>query len=325
MLILITGATGKVGTALIAKIAADPVWQGVPIRALCHNRVPAETRVEVVQGSISERADVVRAMEGVSHVIHLATCKEVPELVMDVTVKGLFWLLEAFRASPSAQQFILLGGDAGVGHFFYRHDGPVTEATPHQAYPGCYALSKVLEEVMLTQFTVQYGLNACCLRAPWIMEKDDFRCTLSFGDDLFGGPDWKTMVAPEVAAACQVAGTIPVLHDADGKPLKRNFVHLEDLTDAMLRALDNPVTRGKTYNIAMDEALDYGALATYLAATRMLPSVAIASGFHSTWLDNARARFELDWRPKYDMARLVDAAFDYERGPDDPRKVWYPG
>ena len=26
------------------------------------------------------------------------------------------------------------------------------------------------------------------------MEKDDFRYTLSFGDDVFGGPDWKTMV-----------------------------------------------------------------------------------------------------------------------------------
>ena len=42
-------------------------------------------------------------MEGVSHVVHLATCKEIPELVMDVTVKGLFWLTEAFRASPTAE------------------------------------------------------------------------------------------------------------------------------------------------------------------------------------------------------------------------------
>ena len=38
------------------------------------------------------------AVAGVSHVVHLATCKETPEVVMDVTVKGLFWLIEAFRA-----------------------------------------------------------------------------------------------------------------------------------------------------------------------------------------------------------------------------------
>ena len=116
-----------------------------------------------------------RRCPDVTHVVHLATCKETPEDVMDVTVKGLFWLLEAFRDSQTAKQFILIGGDAGVGHFHYRHDGPVTEETPHMAYPGCYALSKVLEEVLLEQFGIQYGTNGCCLRAPWIMEKDDFK------------------------------------------------------------------------------------------------------------------------------------------------------
>ena len=325
MLLLITGASGKVGTALIARIAADPVWRDTRIRALVHNRLPASSAIEVVRGSIAMRADVDRAMAGVTHVIHLATCKEIPERVMDVTVKGLFWLLEAFRVSPTAQQFILLGGDAGVGHFFYPHDGPLTETAPHRAYPGCYALSKVLEEVMLTQFVGQYGINGCCLRAPWIMEKDDFRYTLSWGDDLFGGPDWKTMVPPEVAARAWAEGAVPLLRDADGRPLKRNFVHVDDLTAALVLALDNPVTRGRTYNIAMDEPVDYGALAAYLARTRGLGSVDVASGFHSVWLDNTRARLELGWRPVWDMARMVDAAFDHVRAPDDPRRVWYPG
>ena len=62
-----------------------------------------------------------------------------------------------------------------MGHFFYPHPIPVTETQKHSAYPGCYALSKVLEEVMLEQYYIQYDLNGCCLRAPWIMEKDDFR------------------------------------------------------------------------------------------------------------------------------------------------------
>jgi UDP-glucose 4-epimerase len=326
VLLLITGATGKVGSALIAKIAASPRWRNQRIRALCHNRTVAGSKtVEVMRGSMSDRAAVQQAMAGVTHVIHLATCKEVPELVMDVTVKGLFWLLEAFRNCATAQHFILLGGDASVGHFFYRHDGPVTEAAAHHAYPGCYALSKVLEEVMLTQTILQYGINGCCLRVPWIMEKDDFRHSLSFGEDLFGGPDWKTMVPADVADRCRRDGTIPVLHDADGKPLKRNFVHLDDLTDALPLALDNPGTRGKTYNIAMTEPVDYGDLAAYLQASRGLGSIDIPSTFHSTWMDYSRARMELGWRPQYDLARLVDSAFDYERTADDTRKVWYPG
>ena len=245
MKLLITGATGKVGSNLIRRLSLSPPPDLI-IRALCHNRaLPAAPGLEVVTGTISDRDSVERAMEGVSHVVHLATCKEIPELVMDVTVKGLFWLTEAFRASPTAKQFILIGGDASVGHFFYDHGGPVTEATPHRAYPGCYALSKVLEETLLQQTHIQYGLNVSCLRAPWIMEKDDFRYSLSFGDDVFGGPDWKTLVAPEVAERCRKEGTIPLLRDAHGRPLKRNFVHVDDLVDAILAALDNPRDQGQ--------------------------------------------------------------------------------
>ena len=93
------------------------------------------------------------------------------------------------------------------------------------------------------------------------MQKDDFRHTLSFGADLFDGRVWKTMVPPDVADRCLARQTVPVPHGADGKPLKRNFVDLADLTDALFLALDNPVIRGRTYNVAMDEPVDYGDLA----------------------------------------------------------------
>jgi UDP-glucose 4-epimerase len=326
MLLLITGATGKVGANLITAMLQDPRWRHARIRALCHNRVPPpHERLEIARGDIADRAAVEHAMAGVTHVIHLATCKEVPETVMDVTVKGLFWLLETFRQSPVGRQFILLGGDAGIGHFFYEHDSPITEAQPHMAYPGCYALSKVLEEVMLTQFGIQYGINACCLRAPWIMEKDDFRYSLSFGNDVFGGPDWKTLVTPDTAARCRADGTVPLLRDAHGRPLKRNFVHVEDLIRAILLALDNPATRGRLYNIAMDEPVDYGHVAAHLKETRGLPSIDIPSSYHSNWLDNTRAKYELGWRPSYDTIKLIDAAYAYRRAADDPRKIWYPG
>lgn len=326
MLILVTGPSGKVGSNLIRAVLSAPRFAEARIRALCHNRVLPETdRMEVVKGSIADPVTVEKAMAGVTHVVHLATCKEIPETVMDVTVKGMFWLLEAFRKNPAARQFLLVGGDAAVGHFFYRHPGPVTEHTPHMAYPGCYALSKVLEEVMLTQYGIQYGINGCCLRAPWIMEKDDFRYTLSFGDDVFGGPRWNTMVPRDVAERCRERGTIPLLRDADGAPLKRNFVHVDDLVSAILAAIDHPAARNQLFNVCMDEPIDYGALARYLRETRQLDSIDIASEYHSTWMDNAKAKAALAWRPEYDLKRLVDSAWNYHRAPDDPRKVWYPG
>jgi UDP-glucose 4-epimerase len=326
MLVLVTGATGKVGRHFIKRFLADERFSSGGIRALCHNRVlDGSDRIEVARGSIADRKVVDTAMEGVTHVLHLATCKETPDEVMDVTVKGLFWLLEAFRSSTAAKQFILIGGDAAVGHFFYDHGGPVTEATPHRAYPGCYALSKVLEEVMLQQYCIQYDINGCCLRAPWIMEKDDFKYTLSFGDDVFGGPVWKDEVAPDRAAAYHSTGTVPLLLDAKKRPLKRNFVHVDDLASAILAAIDNPQTRGQLFNICMDEPVDYGQVAGYLSETRNLPTVEIPSSFHSNWMDNAKAKLLLGWRPKYDLTSLIDSAWDYVRSANEPRRVWYPG
>ena len=198
--ILVTGATGKVGRRFIERVLSEPAYDSFVVRALCHNRAldPAE-RLEIARGSIEQREVVDRALDGVTHVVHLATCKETPEQIMDVAIKGLFWLLEGCRQSATFEQFMLLGGDAGIGHFHYPRPAPVTEEQPHRAYPGCYALSKVLEEVMLEQYYVQYDLNGCCLRAPWIMEKDDFKYQLSFGEDVFGGPRWRDLVGPERA------------------------------------------------------------------------------------------------------------------------------
>jgi UDP-glucose 4-epimerase len=324
--ILVTGATGKVGRQFIDRLLRDPAYDTVTIRALCHNRTLApSTRLEMVSGSIEHRDVVDQAIQGVTHVVHLATCKETPDQIIDVAVKGLFWLLEACRVSPTFQQFLLLGGDAALGHFFYPRPVPVTEAQPHSAYPGCYALSKVLEEVMLEQYAIQYNLNGGCLRAPWIMEKDDFKYQLSFGEDVFGGPRWRDLVGATRADAYIRTKTIPVMLDAKDEPMRRNFVHLNDLVDALLIALDHPKARQQTFNICMDEPVDYRQMGDYLAATRGYNTVEIATPYHSTWLDNSKAKLLLGWRPRYDLRRLIDEAFDYERAADDPRIIFYPG
>ncbi|HHY50189.1 MAG TPA: NAD(P)-dependent oxidoreductase [Alphaproteobacteria bacterium] len=326
MRVLVTGATGKVGQAFLARFLTHSRWSGASVVALCHNRVPApHPRVEIVRGSISDRDVVGAAMAGVTHVVHMATVKEDPVQAMDVSVKGMFWLLEEFRQSPSAKQFVLIGGDCSVGHIFQPYDAPITETSPRRPYPGVYALSKVLEEVMLESCYAQYGIDGVTLRAPWIMEKDDFRYALSFGNDQFGGPPWETLITPDERRDYAAAGLVPLLIAADGRPLKRNFVHVSDLVEAMIAVIDNPAARQQLFHIAMTEPVDYGAVAAHLERTRGLKAVRIATGFHSNTLDNAKARLLLGWQPAYDLPRLIDEAFDYQRAPDDVRKVWYPG
>jgi UDP-glucose 4-epimerase len=326
MHVLVTGATGKVGQAFVARLLGQPRWAHATVRALCHNRtLPPQPRLEILHGSISDRDVVARALRDVTHVVHMATVKEDPQQAMDVSVKGMFWLLEEFRQSPTAKQFMLIGGDCVVGHCVVHYDAPVTETSPRRAYPGVYALSKVLEEVMLEQFQIQYGLNGTILRAPWIMEKDDFRYALSFGDDQFGGPAWETLITPAERRMYATNNHVPILLASDGKPLKRNFVHVDDLVSAMLAALDNPATRQQLFNIAMTRPVDYQEVADHLQATRGLRGVPIKTSFYSNALDNAKARHILAWEPEYDLPKLIDAAFAYERAPNDVRKIWYAG
>jgi UDP-glucose 4-epimerase len=325
-IVLVTGATGKVGQTFIKRFLSDPRFDSFTIRALYHNReLEPQERIQNVRGSIEYRGVVEEAMDGVTHVVHLATCKETPDQIMDVAVKGLFWILEACRISPTFQQFILIGGDAGVGHFVYPHPIPVTETQKHSAYPGCYALSKVLEEVMLEQYYIQYDLNGCCLRAPWIMEKDDFRLQLSFGEDVFGGPRWCDLVGRQRADEYMQTQAIPVMLDPEGRSVKRNFIHVDDLVSALLIAMDHPRARQQLFNICMDEPVDYGEMSQYLTESRGLPSVEIKTGYHSTWLDNTKAKLLLGWRPEYNMKKMIDSAWEYQRASNDPRKIWYPG
>ncbi len=233
MKLLVTGITGKVGTNFLPEFLANEKFSGWSLRALCNNRVIDHATIEIVRGSLSDEHTVRAALDGVTHVLHMAAVKESPHLAIDVGVKGIFNLLEAFRTSKEARQFILIGGDCSVGHIFHPYDAPITESSPRRAYPGCYALTKVIEEVMLEQYRIQYGINACCLRAPWIMEKDDFRYVLSFRDQ-FGGPAWSEFLTDEAIARHAEAGAIPLLRDARGAPLKRNFIHVSDLVSAIL-------------------------------------------------------------------------------------------
>ncbi|SDW66067.1 NAD-dependent epimerase/dehydratase family protein [Roseicitreum antarcticum] len=326
MKILVTGAAGKVGQHLLPALTTAMIPAGGRIVALCHNRTMSETdHLSVVRGSIADPEAVAAAMDGVTHVLHLAAVKESPTLAIDVSIKGMFVLLEAFRANPAARRFVLLGGDCSVGHIFQAYDAPITEVAPRRAYPGCYALTKVIEEVMLEQYGHQYGIDGCILRSPWIMEKDDLRYAMSFGEDQFGGPDWADLMTPDRLAAARTGQHVPLLRDVTGAPLRRNFIHVDDVVAALVTALDHPDAARETFNIAMTEPVDYGRLAVLVNERTGAPPVDIETPFHSNWLDCTKAAHLLGWRPRVDLETLVDRAWSYRRAAGEARTTWYPG
>ena len=326
MHLLITGASGKVGTALIKSLIANPGFDGAKIRALVFSRTLAvsDPRVEILSGSIADESFVNEAMSGITHVVHLATCKEQPSLMMDVTVKGMFWLLQAAKTN-TIEKFILLGGDAAIGHYFYPAPAPLNEDTPFRATPGCYGLSKVLEEVMLNQFHIQYGLNTICLRSPWIMAEDDLKMALTFGDDVFGAPRWHEFVDTEEALRLERQNAIPLALDVKGIPLKRNCIAIEDVINALEIAIQTDIAGNETFQLAMDEPLDYGTLADYLNNQYGYPVIRVPTPYYSIRLDNKKARQQLGWRPQTDTFELADRAWSFQREGNPRKAIVYPG
>ncbi len=326
MKLLVTGGTGKVGQHVLAALAKHPRLKAADIVALCHNRTVTQTdRVSVMRGSIADPEVIASALEGVTHVLHLAAVKESPDLAIDVSVKGMFVMLEAFRSSPTAKRFILLGGDCSVGHMFQDYPAPITETDPRRAYPGCYALTKVIEEVMLEQYIHQYDIDGCILRAPWIMEKDDLRYAMCFGQDQFGGPAWNTLMDADTLAQARDDGCAPLMLDVTGAPLKRNFIHVDDVVTALLLAVEHQRAAQQTFNIAMTDALDYGVLSKLLEDRHGLSPIEIPTPFYSNHLDNTKARHLLGWTPEVDLEALVERAWTYKRAENEVRKIWYPG
>lgn len=326
MRLLVTGATGKVGQAFLPPFLAHPRFAAWDVVALCNNRELApHPRVSVVKGSVADREAVSRALDGVTHVLHLAAVKETPDQAIDVALKGLYLLLDGFCRLATRRQFVLLSGDCVVGHIFQGYGAPITEDAPRRAYRGVYALTKVLEETMLEQFGLQEGLDWTTLRAPWIMEKDDFRSAFALDGEQFGGPAWAGLVSAEELASLRESRRLPVMRDRNGSYLKRNFIHVDDLVKAIIAALDNPAAYGELFNITMDEPVDYGAVADLLEADGQTQRHDITTAFHSNWLDNSKARLILGWRPEVGLKDMIERAWSYRRAADDPRIIWYPG
>ena len=303
--VAVFGASGKIGRHAVRLLAG----RGVNVRALVH-RTPVNGAT-CVSGDIVEATTVEEVVRGADVAMQLATAKEDAATFFDVSVKGTFNVLEACR-KHSVKQFILLGGDASLGIWFYPQPIPIDENHPRTAYPGYYAFSKVIEEAMAEQYAIQYGVPVTVLRSSWVFEGDDLLNHFSLLKNVnptepghgFGEvPD----EVVELARAKQER--IPILLDAEGRPLRRHIVHIDDVMQALDRMLGNPSALGQTFNISGPSPFDYRIAANYLSEKLGVPTVEIpCPRYHSFEINITRARTLLGYAPENDFSRMADRA-----------------
>ena len=305
--VAIFGASGKLGRHALSALAR----RGMAARALVHRTPVAGENITSVAGSITDAKAVEETVRGADIVVQLATTKEDADTFFDVSVRGTFNILEACRRH-GVKQFILFGGDAACGIWFYPQPIPIDENHPLAAYPGYYAFSKVMEETMAQQYAVQYGLPVTVLRSSWVFEKDDLLNHFSLLRNVNPaepGHGFGEVSAEVLELVKNQQERIPILTDAHGAPLRRHIVHVDDVMQAFDRMLANPSAIGQTFNIAGPSAFDYRVAAEYLSKKLDVPVIEIPNPrYHPFEINITRARTVLGYAPENDFFRMADRA-----------------
>lgn len=304
--VLVTGASGKIGRNLVPAL----LERGYAVRAV-ENRTPVRFEgVEIVKGSVSDYTFIEKALEGTDAVCHLATTKEDKPGFLDVSVRGTWNLLEASKECGHIRQFLISSGDAAQGIFYYPNPVPIDETMPLRAYPGVYALSKVLEDTLVEQHGIQYGLPWTILRFSWIHDEDDLLCHMTLRPPDFGSP-WKGLAVTPGQKRWFEEGTDAVgcLVHPGGVPYKRHIVHVADVVQSVLLALGNARAIGETFHVAAPAPFRYDELSRYIAGKLGIAAVDFElDGFHDFEINIAKARSVLGYRGEHDVFRMVDEA-----------------
>jgi uronate dehydrogenase len=163
--ILLTGAGGKIGTALRNKLFGK-------VKFRCLDLIPIEDADDFIQADIMDFPAVLTAMEGIDVVIHLAGnpgFDQSWETVYQAGIGGTYNVLEAAR-------------QAGVPHVIYTSSTAVlgwreleqgkTVSPEMPVHPiNLYGIGKATGEMLARYYCEQYDLSITCLRTGSFSEK----------------------------------------------------------------------------------------------------------------------------------------------------------
>jgi len=152
--VLITGATGDVGTHLSRELAGK-------YNLRLSDRRPLEAK-NFVKADISKMADALKITKGVDAVVHLGGYSvEGPwERILEANIVGCYNVFEAARRN-GVKRILFPTSNHAVG--FYRRD----QTIDHTVYPrpdSRYGVSKVFGEALGSLYADKYGMEVFMMR-----------------------------------------------------------------------------------------------------------------------------------------------------------------
>lgn len=234
--VLVTGATGFVGSHLIESLAARDVGVRALVRGTSDVSLLDRHGVEQVIGSLDDEAALARAMEGVDIVFHLAalTYARSEADFERVNVAGTRLVVEAARAA-GVWRVVYLSSLAAAGP---SSDGRPVRATDEPRPLTAYGRSKLAGERVCLAAS---GVDVAILRAPAI----------------YGPRDRELLRFFRYAAL----GILPV---PAGPERRLQMVHARDVAEALAHAAAAPDTRG-IYHVAEPRAYTWTEIVELIA------------------------------------------------------------
>jgi len=240
-MILVTGATGFIGTHTVRALRAA----GLPVRALVRSTSNTQEMhalgAELVSGDLSEPATLTAACRGVSQIVHLVgIIREIPSQVTfeRVHTEGTRVLIEAARA-------------AGVEQFVYISAIGARPEAPARYHQTKWAAEQLVRTSGIRRWTI-------------------LRPSVVFGP----GDEFINLLANDLVK------TPPFIPLIGGGTSRLQPVWVKDLAEVIRRVLTSPVADGRTIEIGGSEQMTLKAIletiAGYLGVRKPEVSVPVA-------------------------------------------------
>jgi predicted dehydrogenase/nucleoside-diphosphate-sugar epimerase len=234
--VLVTGATGYVGTQIVRQLVQDGYFVRALVRGLSRTESLERLGVELVYGDVRDLESFSRAAEGLDILVHLAAgSRGTPGFVVDSCVEGTKNAAEV--AHLAALKRVIYMSSLAVYDYAMLHDSDVlTEGSPLEGSPECrgtYSLAKRRAEEVALAHLDDKSPAWTILRPSVIVGK---------GHDIFAPVGIKV-------------GNILACLGSPGKHLR--LIHVEDVGVAIVRLIQNDDTCGRVFTLSHPGSLTF--------------------------------------------------------------------
>jgi len=297
---LVTGATGLVGSWLVARLRQA----GADVVCLVRDTLPTSELVRSgtlglvtsVQGDICDRALVERALGEyeIETVFHLAAqtivgiANRQPLSTFESNIRGTWTVLEACRTAKTVQQIVVASSDKAYGD---QPDLPYEETARLEGrHP--YDVSKSCADLLAQCYAVTYKLPVAITRCG----------------NFYGGGDlnWNRIVPGTIRSV--LLNQRPVIR-SDGS-LIRDYFYVEDGAAAYMLLAEklsaNPALAGEAFNFSNEIQLTVRDVVGKILArldSRLEPDIRneACHEIQHQYLSAAKARRALGWAPLFNI------------------------